>query len=290
MTVSSFEKFMIGTAQWGSAYGTYNKSGQCNIDEIRKIMCFMRNNQITDIDTSMLYGNAHSTIRNLSCENMKIFTKIKIDDYFIDNASQTNFLAYSLKIDNAYGLSIHNADIIDDGNFDLAIDYLHLIKQQYKLKKLGISIYEVEQLVKLYQVWTPDIIQIPLNFFNNSFLTSGALEFIHKQGTKIHVRSLFCQGLLLQDLDDALIFNQTHKNIFTAYSNWCKATGLTQLEACLSLMKSLPLVDKFVLGFDSSEQLINVADIYNRVKPLEEIPTFDAPIELYDPRYWELTK
>ncbi len=101
-----------------------------------------------------------------------------------------------------WGLSIHNADVIHDASFEYAIDYMHKVKEKYNIQKNWHSIYEVEQLERLYQFWTPDIIQIPLNFFNNKFLKSGALEYIKSRGTILHARSLFCQGLLLQHKDN----------------------------------------------------------------------------------------
>jgi aryl-alcohol dehydrogenase-like predicted oxidoreductase len=286
MNTKHLSNLMIGTAQWGSTYGKYNEFGKCSTAEINKILQLMRANSISDIDTSSLYGDAHTTLNKLQCTGMKIYTKVRIDPDNLLNKSNTNRTESLSCLPNIHGLSIHNSEIINNKNFLKAVDQLNFAKEKYNIKKLGISIYDVRQLERLYHYWTPDIIQIPFNFFNDEFMTSGALEYIKAQGTQIHARSLFCQGLLLQEPEKIHISNERHMRAIENYHRWCETSGITQIEACLSLIKSVPIIDKFVLGFDTSEQLKDVAKIYNRIKPIMEIPSFNAPLELYDPRYW----
>lgn len=286
MPNNNLNKLMIGTAQWGMAYGAYNRVGQSSMFEIRNMLEFMREKHITDIDTSSLYGEAHNVLEELKIENFKIYTKIKLDISLLKNDATATPFERIAKTQKFWGVSIHNAEIIHNDNFQDAVEYMYKIQQDYGIKQIGISIYDVEALERLYKFWTPDIIQIPLNFFNNKFLKSGALDFIKTQGTQIHARSLFCQGLLLQDLDSLSIEDKSDINVVKDYVHWCKDSGLTQLEACLALAKSTPLIDKIILGFDDFEQLIQAFETYERAPALRDIPNFHARPELYDPRFW----
>ena len=288
MPNNNVSKFMIGTAQWGMAYGAYNSAGKCSMFEIRNMVELMREKNLTEIDTSFLYGEAHNVLEELKNENFKIYTKIKIDRDTMNDVHIAKTFEHISKNQNFWGLSIHNAEIIYDDHFEDIVNYMHKIKNDYEIKQIGISIYDAEALERLYQFWTPDIIQIPLNFFNNKFLKSGALDFIKSQGTQIHARSLFCQGLLLQDLNSLHIEDKSDINVVKHFVQWCIDSGLTQLEACLALAKSIPLVDKFILGFDDCDQFIQVFETYNRVTALPDIPNFHARPELYDPRYWQV--
>ena len=39
------------------------------------------------------------------------------------------------------------------------------------INKIGVSLYDVPVLLKILKIWTPDIIQIPVNPFNQEFLS-----------------------------------------------------------------------------------------------------------------------
>ena len=93
---------------------------------------------------------------------------------------------------------IHNPKDILSNNKKAILKTLNLLKKQNKIKKIGVSVYEVEELKKILKVFKPDIIQIPINILNQNFLKKNFLKKIKKKGIEIHGRSIFLQGALLK--------------------------------------------------------------------------------------------
>ena len=54
----------------------------------------------------------------------------------------------------------------------------------------------LEEILKIFK---PDIIQCPINIFDNRLTKNNFLKRFSDKGIEIHARSIFLQGLLLQD-------------------------------------------------------------------------------------------
>ena len=61
------------------------------------------------------------------------------------------------------------------------------------IKKIGISIYSYENILKLYKLIKFDVIQAPINIFDNRCDKFG--KFILNNNIEVHARSVFLQGL-----------------------------------------------------------------------------------------------
>ena len=55
-------KLVIGTAQFGMAYGIANKKGQVSEDEVFEILSMSEKNGIDTLDTAKIYGHSESVI------------------------------------------------------------------------------------------------------------------------------------------------------------------------------------------------------------------------------------
>ena len=72
-------------------------------------------------------------------------------------------------------------------------------KKNKVIKKIGISVYNKNELNEILKVFTPEIIQFPLNVFNQSFNDKKYLQSLKHKGIELHARSIFLQGLLLKN-------------------------------------------------------------------------------------------
>ena len=83
------------------------------------------------------------------------------------------------------------------------------------IKNIGISIYNPKELNVIWKLWKPDIVQPPLNIFYPRIADSGWLNVL-KNKVKIFIRSIFLQGLLINDLSHSQInkFFLNHSNKF----------------------------------------------------------------------------
>ena len=98
----------------------------------------------------------------------------------------------NLKIDSLYGYIAHRPLELHE-NPQQWEDLLRL-KEDKKINKIGFSLNKPEELDLLCSKgMTPDLIQVPYNYFDNRFKNN--LIQMKKQGCEIHARSPFLQGL-----------------------------------------------------------------------------------------------
>ena len=193
-------KLAIGTAQLGFNYGLLKK--KINLKEIKKIKNFLFKSNINIIDTAINYGDSEKIIGNSSLNKLKIITKIRIPilkkkklEVWFSEEIQSSLK--KLKINHIYGLLVHDyRDLFGDRGkrfLELLID----LKKKKIVKKIGISIYDPNELDVIQRIFKPDIVQAPFNVFDQRLKNSGWLDKLKKSNIKIYARSCFLQGLLL---------------------------------------------------------------------------------------------
>lgn len=285
-------KIILGGAQFGIKYGSFNNK-TININELKKITNLSIKNKISIIDTSFNYKNSHHTISELNLKKFKIITKIKLDKKrnikYLYNMV-TNSLK-KLKIKNFYSILIHDYKDLLSKNGKFFLKQLYELKKNGLVKKIGISIYCPGDLRKIWNFWKPEIIQAPLNVFDRRIVTSGWLKKIKKNKIQFIARSIFLQGLLLNDLTkNCKNYSKfrKHKNILGSWLNWCKKKKISPVKGCLDYVKKFSNIDYIVLGFNSFSHFKQILGEYNKKK--DHIPnTFNSKSNnLIDPRKWSL--
>ena len=190
-------KLSIGTVQIGLDYGISNQVGKVAFNEVQKILTFAKKHNITYLDTAMAYGLSEEVIglyrKKNNDKDFKIITKIP--DTKHSTISINDMLEHALirlSCDHVYALLLHTAENINKSTYAQLLS----LKEQGKIKKLGVSVYSPEQAFLIAKNFNIDLIQLPLNIFDQRFIESGCLQFLKDKGIEIHTRSLFIQGLL----------------------------------------------------------------------------------------------
>ena len=196
-------KLVIGSAQLGMNYGLFNNR-RINNKEFKKIEKLVLKSKINFIDTAISYGDSENIIGNSKLKNLNIITKIKLPpkknilvrDWVLKEISKS---LYNLKINKIYGVLIHDyRDLLGKYGKDYLFS-LQDLKKKKIIKKIGISIYDSHEIKKIWKFWKPDLIQIPCNPLDNRILNSGWVNVLSKFKVKIFVRSVFLQGLLINE-------------------------------------------------------------------------------------------
>ena len=76
---------------------------------------------------------------------------------------------------------------------------MNFLKKKKIIRKIGVSVYNTNELDKILDKYKIDMVQLPLNLFNRTFLYKNYLKKLKKKNIEIHLRSIFLQGILLQD-------------------------------------------------------------------------------------------
>ena len=155
---------------------------------------------------------------------------------------------------NIYGLLIHRStDLLKEGGEKL-IRKLKELKEKDLVQKIGISIYDPKILSQIYKLFIPDIVQLPINVFNQESILEGYLDEMKEKNIEIHARSIFLQGLLLNSFEKLPNYFYEWKDLFFKWDYFCSSNNISKLEACINFALNIDLIDKLVLGFDDFNQ------------------------------------
>ena len=157
-------------------------------------------------------------------------------------------------------------------------------------EKIGISIYEPDDLDKIIPNFELDIIQSPINIFDRRLINSFWADELKKKGVEIHARSIFLQGLLLIDPSKRPTYFKKWNKLFKVYDEWLYEKKISNLEVCIRFVLSQDSIDNVIIGIDSCEQLKEIIDIFSSKLEKLIIPNelFSNDKFLLNPSCWKL--
>ena len=161
-----------------------------------------------------------------------------------------------------------------------------------KFSKLAEEWWDVSGKFKPLHMFNPirieyivENIKLHFNINNNK---NNFLKKVSDKGIEIHARSIFLQGLLLQDGNKIPEEFSKFEKFFKKSENWLKLSNLNSLEACIMYTNLISEVTKIVVGINSAVQLKEIIKYKNKNIKFE-IPKWQNTIdkELIDPRKWK---
>jgi len=288
-------KIALGTAQFGLPYGISNTHGQVDRAEMNKIWQDARGANITMLDTAIAYGNSEENIGATESVGFDIVTKLpplsgaetSVTQWV---RSQIENSLTRLKRNSVYGLLLHNpADLLAATGDELLAALVNL-KRDGLIKKFGVSIYaptELDSLFSRIPNFVPDIVQAPLNVIDQSIAASGWLTRLSTMNVEVHIRSVFLQGLLLQQPIERSVGFSRWSSVFAQFDSWANAHQMSSLEACLGHVLSYPEVSKVIIGVTSANELkqIIAASSGDPVRAPQSLQVTD--VDLIQPMNWK---
>lgn len=282
-------KLVLGSAQLGMNYGLLNNK-KISRKEFKKIEELALKSNIKFIDTAINYGDCENIIGNSKLKNLHLITKIKLPNkknIHIRNwvLKEISNSLIRLKIDKIYGLLVHDyKDLLGKQGRSYLLS-LQELKRKKIIKYIGISIYNSQEIKKIWKFWKPDLVQVPFNPLDNRILDSGWIDLLKKFKIKIFVRSVFLQGLLINE-HSSYIINKSHKILLNKFKNWCYKNNITLLQACLHFVKQFKKIDYLVIGFNNYNQLQEIIDVFKKKQIIIPKKFSTNNINLIDPRKW----
>ena len=292
-------QLIIGSAQFGFDYGVTNYQGMVPVDEMINILDYSWNHDIHTIDTARFYGQSEKNLGNYKHNRFDIISKFskipkgasseEIEDYVRESLRSSR---ENLEVSTLHGLLAHDVNEFLEHHKVLCPLGVKL-KKEGLIKKFGVSLYNPDQAQKVLDIFTPDIIQFPMNVFDQRFVESGILKKMHDRGIEKHVRSVFLQGIILQEASNLDPFFDFFRPFYTKYQEFIADTGLNPLMAALKFTLDNPYIDKTIIGVCSLEQ---IKDITTSLLRLEGIQFVDFSSwkfhddRLINPLSWPMLK
>lgn len=257
-------KLGLGTVQFGLPYGISNKVGQVERAEVGKVLALAAANGIKILDTAAGYGSAEEVIgtSSLNQHDFSVITKtlpiksnqIRVDGLDLLMTAFDNSL-HLLGQSSLYGLMVHHpSDLLIPGGEHL-FEAITELKSRGLVKKIGVSIYTEEELNKLFDRYSFDLLQVPVNVYDQRLIVSGCLRDLAQSGVEIHARSAFLQGILLMEPDDLPASLSEFRPHHEKYMLALKKKHLTPLSAALRYLEGIDEISTVLVGVQSSKQL-----------------------------------
>jgi len=269
-------KIGLGTAQFGMDYGISNCDGKTPEQEVASILDLASQNGIRIIDTAALYGVSEEVLGKTlpSGIDFKIVTKtprfaksviVGTDAHILEETLYRSL--ERLRIPSVFGLLIHHADDVLAVGGNCLIDMMQSLKVRGLVRKIGISIYTEAQIDSVLEKFDIDLIQVPINIFDQRLLQSGHLASAKSAGIEIHSRSAFLQGLLLMNHENIPSQLGSMKDHLKNYQETIRRMGLTPVQAALGFVLGLEEIDSVICGVNNRAQL---EEMCRSARPLEK--------------------
>jgi len=136
------------------------------------------------------------------------------------------------------------------------------LKHQGLVAKIGVSVYEGSDIDHVVDNFAIDLIQVPLSVFDQRLLTEGRLHCLKDRGIEIHARSVFLQGLLLMPINLVPAYFDPIRSHLERYHSVISASGMSAVEAAISFVKGINLVDCLVVGAESQSQVSEIVNAF----------------------------
>lgn len=251
----NINKLILGTANFVKPYGFLGS--KLSLNDFKNICKeFKKSNHTLTLDTAISYKNAHKIISKASNVKLKLITKlpmIKKKVSLFDVRKMLNEDLHKFNQKKFYAVLIHNTNILKTKNGKNLYKFLLQLKKEKLITKVGFSIYDGVELKNFYKKYKPEIIQLPINLFNQKFLENGWLKKIKKDQVEVHVRSIFLQGVILSSKNKVLK-NNRFKNQFLSFKNWLKKNKINAFDASLNFISQIKYLDKIVIGVNNFKQ------------------------------------
>lgn len=284
-------KLALGTAQFGLDYGISNARGQVAADEAAAILRYARAEGIRVLDTAVAYGDSEARLGELGVADLQPMTKLPplpadCRDVGAWMEAEVAGSMRRLRVERLHCLSFHRpAQLLEADGAGLYAAAREL-QARGLVERLGLSIYDPDQLGPLLAAYRFEVVQAPCNVFDRRLVDSGWLAQLARLDCEVHARSVFLQGLLLLAPGARPPYFERWRALFDRWDRWLAETGLSPLQACTRHVLSLPGLAKMVVGVDGPAQLGEILDAADGAGPEPPAELASADPDLLNPSRW----
>lgn len=284
-------RLALGTVQFGLPYGIANQDGQVTRPVAKTMLRLAASKGIDTLDTAIAYGDSETCLGEVGAQEFRLVTKLPAVPDSCDDITgwindQVSMSLGRLGVSSVYGLLLHRSEQLLGPDGQLIFQALQNLKKTGLVQKIGVSIYTPSELDALIPRYRFDLVQAPFNLIDSRLSTSGWLQRLKQDGTEIHTRSAFLQGLLLMPRSAIPAKFAPWTELWDKWHNWLADHSVTAVQACLAYPLAFPEVDRVVVGADSKSQLEQLIGAALSIAP-DNLPDLGCDDEnLINPARW----
>lgn len=288
------QRLALGAAQFGLPYGVANQTGQISRDEAVRILDHAWSAGLDTLDTAIAYGDSEQRLGEFGVGRWHVISKLPpMPESCTDVAgwaeeSVTASLS-RLKIKKLRSLLLHRPQELLSARGQTLYAALDALKTQGLVDKIGVSIYDPQELDPLWSHFHFDLVQAPFNILDRRLVTTGWLSRLKQVDTEVHVRSVFLQGLLLMHSASRSSYFQRWQPLWAQWHQWLADTKLTPLQACLGFVLARPQIDRVIVGVDSLKHLQDILAVVEETGIEPPAHLLSADLDLINPSNWKIS-
>lgn len=274
---------VLGSAQFGGAYGATNTRGRLDDAEVAAILRHAAGHGVVRVDTSPAYGDAQRRLAALAPAGMRYLTKAVLPT--VDAAAA----ARELGVERLDALLLHRVEDLRDPRITAAWDAMRAARDDGRVGRIGASIYDAADLeAAIAALPGLDILQLPASIVDRRLLDLPALARLHDDGVELHARSAYLQGQLLADPDALPAHLGALRPVLAELRATAADAGVDVAALALGALREHPLVDAVVVGVTSVDELEQTLGAW-AAAPVEVPAVPSLPDDVLDPRRWPVT-
>lgn len=273
----------LGTAQLGLEYGINNRIGQPSEADAVEIVRQAIDHGVSWVDTARLYGDSERRIglalkgsRGSRAEVMTKLPGLPDQDCNCSRLMMRHWIDAQV-FQSLHALGVRRLGILmlhrwEDRAVHAGVVWDRLLEHRGNgiIKELGASLYDPDHTINALSDADVRHVQIPFNLLDRRWLESEVQERIRSRGeVRVHVRSIFLQGLLLSDGD------QWPRCDLGGSSRLRVLDGLVEeldrssrADLCIAYVRGHTWVSSIVLGVETLEQLHTNLNLVLKCRPL----------------------
>lgn len=299
-------KLILGAAQFGLPYGITNYTGKMPDDgELNSILDYAFDNGIDTIDTAEAYGVANERLAfYIQNKNRKFKIINKILRYpILGEEDLQEVMKNMLKTREAFNipsfecLMFHYASSITKSPLINERFFSSLVENSIS-DCIGLSINRQDDYFSVKDRFKVDLLQAPFNPLNQHILNPSFVQFLNISSCKIHIRSLFLQGLLLSSLSKIPVHLKALMPHLKKVETLASYIGESIMTLCFIFGLNHPFINGIVVGVQSQRELAEILESYNRAYEIVSSHSLNINFihlncpdtRLIDPMQWDTLK
>ncbi len=276
---------ILGTAQFGSAYGITNAVGRLGDEDVRELLA-AAHGHADAFDTAADYGDSQDRLGALAPSGSRYITKFSLppEGEPVDADHLFGRSAARLGVEQLDGVLLHRVADLLDPRIGPVLDTLRLARASGAVDRVGVSIYDAADLELALAVF-PDLslLQIPGNIADRRMLDDPRIAALRAAGVHVHVRSVYLQGMLLADPEALPEFFLPLAPVLRTLR---EAAGTGSVAGvALRFLRDYPGVDGVIAGVTTPAELDEL--VREWAAPGVTIGAIEpVPADVLDPRAW----
>ncbi|MDX9868910.1 MAG: aldo/keto reductase [Kiritimatiellia bacterium] len=251
----TFSRIMLGTVQFGLAYGVANVRGKPSFEQVCAILKAACEGGVTALDTAAAYGTSEEVlgaaleILGLR-EVMTVVSKVPPIPAG-DDAAVERFIETTLR-ESLRRLRLERLDVcLLHREEDLR--FLPLLEKMAGRGLIGGAGVSLDSARYLEQAAAARFIQLPCNALDRRF--ESFWPTAREKGITVFARSVYLQGLLLMPEETVPAWLAGVIPVRRALESIARGAGITMAELCMRTVLSNPAVTSVLTGVDTEGQM-----------------------------------